>query len=87
MAEKISNLNARIPANLHRRLKNRAKWDGVKIERLVRDALESHLTADGKRMLWIIGQVVDSLPSTRDWLDPSLEREMRKITIEAARDK
>lgn len=32
-----------------------------------------------QRAEWLLVQVLDLLPSNRDWLDPYLEREMRDI--------
>ena len=31
------------------------------------------------RVKWLLGQIIQSLPMRRDWLDPDIEREARAI--------
>jgi len=32
-----------------------------------------------KDLEYVLGQIIDSLPSKRDWLDPDIERMARKL--------
>lgn len=35
---------------------------------------------EADKLKWLIRQVLNSLPTKRDWLDPDIEREMRLLS-------
>ena len=34
---------------------------------------------DMEALLWVLNQIIVSLPKQRDWLDPAVEREAREL--------
>lgn len=51
---------------------------------ILRDKV-SALSADKEHLVYIIGQIKNSLPSNKDWLDPFLETMMDKALEEDKR--
>lgn len=57
------------------------RWieDRRPLEIALRDAWIVDLEARAAQTQWVLGQVMDHLPSRRDWLDPVVERMMVEV--------